>query len=295
VRAAALFVIAACGRIDFDGKAPRDAALDTACTFGAFSTPAPLPAVLQSTDDDWAATPTLGGKQLFFFSYRAGGAGSSDIWQSTQAGGAFGTPVRVAELDTPGSETAMTLTDDALDIVFGRDGDLYEATRPSAGGMFGAATALAINSTTADGDPFLSADGLRLVFASSRIGPDQHGLDLFETTRPARTAEFAMPVELHELNSDNDDSSPTLSADGLEIFFASRRPSVTSPADIYTARRPAIDQPFGAPVVVPELSSTRDDVLPRLSRDGATIYLNYNTVTQGGANADLDSAVRSCN
>jgi len=294
VRSAALLVLAACGRIGFDGIAV-DSAPDAGCTFGPFSSPTLLPAVLQSTDDDWAATPTLGGSDIYMFSFRVGSAGGSDIWHATQANGTFGMPVRVAELDTTGNETAMTLTDDALDIVFGRDGDLLEATRPATDQPFGAASSLAINSQTADGDPFLSADGLRLVFASSRIGPDQHGLDVFETTRPSRTAAFALPVELHELNSDGDDFSPTLSADGLEIFFASRRPTTASPADIYTARRPALDQPFGAPVVVRELSSTRDDVLPRLSLDGTTIYLDYNTVTSGGANADLYAATRSCN
>jgi hypothetical protein len=294
VRSAALLVIAACGRIGFDAASPDAGSPDAACTFGPFSTPAPLPAALQSTDDDWAPTPTNGGREIYFFSFRAGGAGGSDVWRATQTGGTFGAPIRVAELDTAGNEGVTTLTDDALDIVFDRDGDMFEATRASDSVPWGPATALAINSASADGDPFLSADGLRLVFSSSRIGPDQHGLDLFETTRTSRDAPFATPVELHELDTDGDDFSPTLSADGLEIFFASRRPTTASQADIYSARRPTLDQPFGTPAIVPELSSPRDDVLPRLSRDGTTIYLNYNTLAMGGANADLDGAGRSC-
>jgi hypothetical protein len=64
--------------------------------------------------------------------------------------------------------------------------------------------------------------------------------------------------------------------------------------DIYTAHRPALDQPFSTPVLVPELSSARDDNGVRLSRDGKTMYLNYDTLTSGGANADLYSATRTC-
>ena len=34
-------------------------------------------------------------------------------------------------------------------------------------------------------------------------------------------------------------------------------------------------------MIVPELTSPRDDIGTRLSSDGATMYLNYNTVTAG--------------
>ena len=293
MRAASLLVIAACGRIGFDGIA-SDARPD-ACAFGPWSAPVPLPAIVQSMDDDWGATPTLAGSDVYFYSFR-NGAGDSDIWHAVRpTATTFAAPVRVAELATARSEGTLTLTDDALEILFAREGDILEATRGSTAEMFGAATTIAINSPSSDGDPFVSADGLRLVFASSRIGPDVHGLDLFEATRPSRSAEFGAPVELHELNTDNDDFAPTLSADGLEIFFASRTIDHAPTDEIYTARRPALDRPFDAPVVVPELSSARDDVLPRLSLDDTTIYLDYNTITAGGANADLYSATRSCN
>jgi WD40 repeat protein len=290
VRIGVALVLGACGRIGF-APAP-DAPV---CTFGAFAAPVRLAAAVQSPQDDWGPTPTRGGLELFFYSFRTGSI-AGDLYYATRPSldADFGAALRVDELATDADDGSPTLTDDALVLVFQRAGDLFEATRPAPDTAFGVTAALAIDSTTADGDPFTSADGLRLVFASSRIGPDQHGLDLFEATRPARGAAFGQPVELAALDTDVDDFSPTLSADGLEIFFASRRAGGPGGADVYTARRPALDEPFAAPVLVPELSSARDDVGLRLAADGTTLFFDYDALTMGGANADLWTAVRSC-
>jgi hypothetical protein len=290
------FVVACgCGRLGFDTHVDDAAPPVDACTWSAFSTPAPLAGTLQSPDDDWFPTPTLGGSALYFFSYRTGSSGA-DIWYTTRATptGPFGDAVRLADVDTAGDETTPGISDDALVLVFGRGGDLFTTQRSSVDASFAPAVGLgAINSTTADGDPWLSADGTDLVFASSRIGPDQHGLDLFESRRASRDATFDSAAELAGVNSDDDDFAPTLSADGLDLFFASRRPGLGG-ADVYTAHRAAPDASFSQPTLVLEVSTAKDDVGTRLSRDGATLYLNYDAVTAGGANADLYSATRSC-
>ncbi len=299
VRLALLLALSGCGRIGFTARS-TDAPADAECTWSPFSTPIALPGPVQSPDDDWSPTPTLGGLELYFFSYRAGSQGA-DIWYATRDSLAdqFGTPVQASELDTTANEGAPTLSDDAVDIVFERDdpsaGDLFEARRASTDVVFDAPVAVAaLDTPSTEDDPFLSADGLRIVFASSRIGPDEHGLDVFESTRSSLDDTFTQPVELAPLDSDSDDFTPTLSADALDIFFASRRSGGPGGADIYTSHRTTPDQPFAAPTLVPELSSPLDDVGTRLSRDGSTMYLNYNTVTAGGANADLFFAMRSC-
>jgi len=290
VRIGVALVLGACGRIAFDPAPPPDA-----CTFGAFSPPARLAGPIQSTQDDWGPTPTRGGLELFFYSFRTGSV-AGDLYHATRPSldADFSAALRVDELASDVDDGSPTLTDDGLVLAFQRAGDLFEATRPAPDAAFGTATMLSISSASADGDPFMSADGLRVVFVSSRIGPDQHGLDLFEATRSDRTAAFGQPVELAGLNSDVDEVAPTLSPDGLEIFFASRRLGGPGGTDIYTARRPALDQPFSAPVLVPELTSARDDTGLRLASDGVTIYLDYDALTAGGANADLWTAVRSC-
>jgi hypothetical protein len=295
-------VVAACGRIDFSERAVADATLpgDASCTWSAFDTPQPLPGPIQSVEDDWAPTPTLGGLELYFYSFRSGGPGVPDLWFAVRSDptGDFGSAELATELDTPAAEGTPTLTDDALDIVFERDdsmgiGDLYEATRSNVSDAFGSAAPVdALNTTSAEGDPFESADGLRIVFASARTGDT--GLDLFESTRASLAAPFAAPVALGTLNSDVDEESPTLSADALDIYFASDRPAGLGGLDIYTAHRVSVDEPFGTPALVPELSSSLDDVNVRLSRDGRTMYVNYDTETSGGDNASLDFATRTC-
>jgi hypothetical protein len=60
----------------------------------------------------------------------------------------------------------------------------------------------------------------------------------------AKGSTVAEPVT--ELNSESDDESPVLSADGLWIYFRSyrKRPSGASDPGVYVAHRDGTDQPF---------------------------------------------------
>jgi hypothetical protein len=281
---------ASCGRIDFD---VRD--VPTPCTWTAFGPVSALPGPIESPLDDWQPTPTLGALTLYFYSFRSG-VGNGDIWVATRPDltSEFLAPSLVNELDTTQYESAPTLTEDALDILFvrnpGTEGDVYEATRTDIAQPFTGITVLAtLNSSADETDPFMSADGLRLVFSSARVA----SYDLYETTRPDRTSAFGAPTPIAELNTASDDLSPTLSADGLEMFFSSNRPGGPGGFDVYSAHRPAIDQPFGTAQLVSELATPGDDVNERLSLDGATLYFNSNAKVTGG-NAELDIATRAC-
>jgi len=191
------------------------------------------------------------------------------------------------------------VAEDAREIVFAHDGgatfgDLWTASRASATDPWSNLGAMAVvNSSTADASPWLSADGLRLILASSRTGTGT-GLDLMETTRLDRQSAFEVPHFLAELNSGDDDECPTLSRDSLELFFTSRRTGGVGLDDIYRAVRASVDQPFEPPQLVPELSTAFDEFGLRLSLDGATMYFNFDTLTSGTRNADVWIATRSC-
>ncbi len=167
--------------------------------------------------------------------------------------------------------------------------DMFQTTRNSKAGAWGTAAPIAeLNTSDADESPWLSTDGRRIVFSSNRGASSA----IYEAIRSDRTATFSAAVLLEMLDSADSDVWPTLSADGLEIFFASDRPGVGG-YDVYRSTRPTVDQSFAVPTLVPELSSTGDDGALRLSPDGLTMYLNYNADVSGGT-TDLAAAVRPC-
>jgi Tol biopolymer transport system component len=119
-------------------------------------------------------------RSLFFASDRAGGDGGWDIWVAERSGtsGDFSAPRNVSELNTGGAEQGMTLSRDALTVIFmsNRGGgvgesDLWSATRLGGTGTFSTPVNLGqVNSSAEDDDPKLSNDGQELLFSSSRGG-----------------------------------------------------------------------------------------------------------------------------
>jgi Tol biopolymer transport system component len=296
-----LVVLGGCGRIAFDATgADAPSPGDAACTWTAFSQPAVITGAINSPSDDWVPTPTAGGLQMFIHTYRA--SALAELWAANRptTAAVFGPAVRVDELVTGSSQQFdPTLSDDGLDLIYADNQPglfhLFEAVRTQPTGMFAPPVELAsVNdlATGNDWNPFLSSDGSRLVFSSSRTGGHD---EIYETTRTTTGDTFAPPIRHNELSVANTEQwNPTLSADGLEIFFSSTRAGGPGGFDVYTAHRTALDQAFGAVELVPELSSARDDVGLRLSKDGTTMFLDYDAITAGGGNADIHVATRSC-
>lgn len=293
-----LLLLAGCGRLAFETRVDASAADTAACTWTAFSSPSALPGAIQSAVDDWSPTPSDGGLLMYMHTYRA--SARAQIWVASRAAitDTFPAPKEVTELANGAQQFNPTLTADALRIVYGDSSSglfhLQEATRADLSAQFGSITPLAsLNDASGnDWNPFVSADGLRIIYSSSR-GPALPRI--FESTRPTLAQPFAAPVEHTELTvAGSGQVDPTLSADGLEVFFASNRAGGRGGYDVYTAHRPSLDQPFGAATLVPELSSPGDDICVRLSLDGTAMYFDYNAKSLGGANADLDVATRAC-
>lgn len=304
MRVLAWVAVLGCGRLDFDARSASGDATTSdaqhfdvapACTnFGPFAPPAML--AVQTPNDDWMATPTRGGLELFWYMCDTSGCHLMHASRASLAD-PFGAPAQLTELAVGSNQVAPSLTADGLMIVFASDRTgsyhLMWSTRPTPADLFGAPMDLAGTSGgtgVIDRDPALSPDGLRLMFMSMRNSGQGH---LFETTRAAITDPFATPVEVTSIEAATQEAGPTLTADGLELFFTSPRGAVGA-FDIYHATRASLAQPFGNVQLVPELSSPMDDQVSAISGDGATVYLNYDTVFAGGANAALDTATRGC-
>jgi Tol biopolymer transport system component len=104
------------------------------------------------------------------------GMGKTDIVFTSRGStaGTFGPPVPVPGVNSSAVDDNPSLSPDELQIVFSSEragtGDIYVATRTSIGDAFGTPVSLnGINDPTAsDSEPFVTADGCELWFASNR-------------------------------------------------------------------------------------------------------------------------------
>src|SRR5262249_33296860 len=134
----------------------------------------------------------------------------------------------------------MTVSSDGLTAMFestrGGATRIFVATRANTLSDFGTPGVLSGISSTdlgiTDSQPFLTADGQELYFATDRAG----GLGQRDIWRATwNGSAFANPMDVAELNSATEDWLPALSADRLTIYFARR--DTSGQFDIYRAHR----------------------------------------------------------
>ncbi|MFB0553337.1 MAG: LamG-like jellyroll fold domain-containing protein [Phycisphaerae bacterium] len=127
-----------------------------------------------------------------------------------------------------------------------------------------------VNSTTDDYFPNISVDGLTLYFHSRRSG--SYGpYDIWAATRKTTDDQWGEPVNLGPtVNSSVQDGCPSISADGLSLYFHSLRSGV---ADLWVTTRETIDDDWREPVNLgPTVNSSAGDVGPRISVDGLSLF-----------------------
>ena len=150
-----------------------------------------------------------------------------------------------------------------------------------------------VNSSAWDWNPKISTDGLTLYFASKR--PDSYGSgDLWVATRPTANDDWGQPINLGStVNTSSYDQAPSISADGLELYFDSDRPGGFGQQDLYVSTRATKDDLWGAPS---NLGSVVNDVsgegYPDISTDGLSLY--FTSDRPGGfGDADLYVSTRA--
>jgi hypothetical protein len=204
---------------------------------------------------------------------------------------AFSTPRLVSGVNTTGSEFSPTLTGDQLTIYFhanrGADGlgsdDIWMASRDSRADDFGESTLVVeVSSSSADGAPSLSADGLTMFLSSARPG-GVGGNDVWVATRSNPTASFGTPVVVAEVSSLSSETGPFISADGLTLYIGVE-------GTIVSASRPALDMPFETPTELVELDIGGTIGGPTLSDDELEIFF---TGQIGGDSSELWVARRA--
>lgn len=221
-------------------------------------------------------------------------------------------PVHLANPNSVGTETEPFVSKDGLSLYFacsdcpgGFGGfDLYVSHRDSVEEAWGPARNLGptVNTTSNEANPTLTIDGHSLYFTSDR--PDGYGLnDLYVSRRRDKRDDFGWraPENLGPgVNSSANEAGSALFEDELTgtigLYFASDRPGGLGGDDIYLSLMQP-DGTFATTLLVPELSSPRDDRGPAIRRDGREILFTSNRAgsrlnLQGAPSYDIWTAVR---
>jgi hypothetical protein len=141
-------------------------------------------------------------------------------------------------------------------------------------------------STYNDDNPTLTANLLELYFSSKDRPGGKGKLDVWVAKRKSVTDSFGTPSPVSSVSTDGNDNSPAISADGSTLWVGYQPASGgLGGNDIMQATRASLQDDFGTPVLVSELSSDADDIprppgnhdltMPLGSRRDSTIYLTY--------------------
>ena len=218
----------------------------------------------------------------------------------------FGEPTNLGPpVNGVGREISPSISPDGLELYWhsrGREadatapGDIWGTARATTADAWGTPVNLGstVNSSSADNNVSISADGLELYFTSDR--PGGYGSnDIYVATRTTRESEWDEPVNLGStINSATNDQGSSISTDGLELYFGSyNRAGGYGHLDIWVSKRTTRDEPWGVPVPFPPpLNSSYRDSHPDISDDGLALF--FDSERPGGEGGrDIWMAVRS--
>ena len=214
---------------------------------GSWTSPVNLGPTDNGPGQDYFPCVSGDGLSLYFYSEREGGYGRGDIWVSKRrfSGDEWPKPVNVGPpINGPYFDASPHISADGLEFFFtsSRNGrpDLWVATRATVTDSWSDPRILssAINSLKIDSCPFLSADGLYLLFNSTRRGQQ----DLYWTWRATKADNWGNAVSLGPgINSDCGETCACLSPDFAYLYFcecmgSALRPGGLGGPDIWRVR-----------------------------------------------------------
>ena len=144
-----------------------------------------------------------------------------------------------------------------------------------------------VNGPDEDRHPYLSADGLTLMFDSNRAG-GVGDYDIWESRRSSPDGAWPAPVNLGPtINKAKTDESPSLCDDGLSLFFSGigHEGAISTVHGIVNARRKSKDAAWETPVALNQTINGQGTTMsPKVSFDGLTlIYGSTGGLTMGGS------------
>jgi Tol biopolymer transport system component/tetratricopeptide (TPR) repeat protein len=202
----------------------------------------------------------------------------------------FGPPQNLGPgVNSPYDESGASISADGLTLYFASDRpggfggwDLWVSTRPSRDAAWEPAVnlGLPVNSPYDEIEPCISADGLSLYFsepyitAFGRLRPNglNPNANIWMTTRLNVKAAWGTPVNLGPSINSYGAFDPSISPDGLSLYFGSFWPgSPTGRCSIMVATRSSAADPFGNPIYLGILASTYA-FCPSISASGRVLF-----------------------
>jgi Tol biopolymer transport system component len=274
-----------------------------------WSAPVNLGPVVNSTGNDVGPAISKDGLSLYLNSNRTGTLGMSDIYVSQRASvdAPWGTPVNLGPtINTTANEVTPAFSRDGHWMFFtstkpgGYGGiDVYASWRTHVHDDFDWQTPVNlgpnINGTSNDQMPdYFANDGggvPQLLISSDRPG-GLGGADLYQSElQPDGT--WGPLTDITELNSTANDNRPSISTNGLEIYFYSNRPGGQGGNDVWVASRASIDAPWSTPVNLgPIVNTSASEQATDLSSDGQTLFFGSDR-TGGSGGIDLYMTTRT--
>jgi len=155
-----------------------------------------------------------------------------------------------------------------------------------------------INSASSDYSACVSADGLELYFCSERPG-GFGAVDIWVSTRQNVNDPWGPPTNLgHTVNSSHNEAYPSISSDGLTLYFSDAYSGPTRPdglggGDIWMTTRPSRSDAWGTPVNMgAPINGSTLDISPAISGDGLTLVFTSNNRAGGQGSWDLWMSTR---
>jgi len=198
----------------------------------------------------------------------------------------FGTPTNLGPtVNSSYGESPNYITADGLEMYldsYNRPGgyggwDIWVATRKTVNDDWGTPANLGppVNGPQHDCVACISFDGLVLYFSSYNRPGGYGGFDIWVSTRQTKDADWGAPVNLGPIfNSSSLEACPSISSDGLELYFTARnRAGGYGDDDIWVTRRATKDDPWGEPMNLgPVVNSSAKEGAPFVSADGLSLF-----------------------
>jgi hypothetical protein len=134
----------------------------------------------------------------------------------------------------------------------------------------------------------LTGDETEIYLACALLG--EASFHIWKSTRPTKDASWNLAAMVSEITGSGDDVDPDISSDGLTLYFASNRSGAG--LRFYVSQRLAMDQPWGPPKEISELSSpTVDRYGPSVNPGG--LFMALGSASRDNNNYRLYSASRT--